>query len=613
MSKKEGRSSKKTPWFFQNKKLPLLAILITTVLLYAQVVGFKYIGLDDTLLIKENQDFLQDLSNIPQAFQQDVFKVPNYSSSKTYYRPILTLSFMLDAQFGKTDPKVYHFTNLILHILVCLLLLQFFCLLEIKLETAFVLTLVFAVHPILSQAVGWIPGRNDSLLTLFALSSLIYFLFGIERSKTLYILLHLFFFMLALFTKESAIFISFLSLYCLLFIFKKELVSKQWSILISGYLGIVLLWFVLRKMALSESSAVLTLSVLSNNLFENLPLLLHYLTKIIIPYKLSTVPTVEDINYALGCLAVFLVSLVVVLSKKKRWNRITFGGVWFLLFLLPSFVIPKLTGFEHRVYLPLVGLLILLSELDFVKDMHFNKQTSVLVIALILPLIAINVKYTSSFKNRLGFWKIALETSPHSSFAHLNYGTALAEKEQYEKVPNNLGNVDEKKDRLDEAIAEFKKALAINPNYAEAHSNLGGIYVRKGMFDEAIAEYKRAISLKPNYADAHTNLGIVYGRKGMLDEAITQFNKALAISPDYVKAHVNLSIAYSRKGRVAEAISEYKKALAINPNLAQVHTNLSALYYTKKNYKLAILHCDKVVQLKGSVNPKLLELLKPYR
>jgi len=62
-----------------------------------------------------------------------------------------------------------------------------------------------------------------------------------------------------------------------------------------------------------------------------------------------------------------------------------------------------------------------------------------------------------------------------------------------------------------------------------------------------------------------------------------------------------------------EAISEYKKALAINPNSAEAHTNLGAAYYYKGNYKLAIVHCDKAMELGFRVNPKLLELLKPYR
>jgi len=78
-------------------------------------------------------------------------------------------------------------------------------------------------------------------------------------------------------------------------------------------------------------------------------------------------------------------------------------------------------------------------------------------------------------------------------------------------------------------------------------------------------------------------------------------------------AYGNIGLVYYNKGMLDEAIFEYKKALVINPNLAKVHYNLGVAYYYKGNYKLAILHCDKAVKLGLSVNPELLELLKPYR
>ncbi|MCK5188165.1 MAG: tetratricopeptide repeat protein [Deltaproteobacteria bacterium] len=78
-------------------------------------------------------------------------------------------------------------------------------------------------------------------------------------------------------------------------------------------------------------------------------------------------------------------------------------------------------------------------------------------------------------------------------------------------------------------------------------------------------------------------------------------------------AHFYLGLAYRKKNRVDGAIAEYNKALAINPSLAEVHNNLASAYYYRGNYKLAIIHCDKAVALRGRVEPKLLELLSPYR
>jgi len=519
MSTKEGKSSAKTPWFFHNRKLPLLVIAIITFLLYIRVIGFEYIGFDDTLLIVENHAFLRDLSNISQAFTQDVFHIPHHTSSKTYYRPLLTLSFMLDAQLGKTDPTIYHFTNLIFHTIVCLLLLQFFCLLNMRLETAFYLTLVFAVHPILSQAVGWIPGRNDSLLALFLLPSLIYFLRGTASLKASYMLLHLIFFMLALFTKESAILLPFFSLYYLTFVNKKKLVSKQKVLLISGYLGIIVFWFVLRKVALSESRADLTLARLSTIVLINLPLLLQYLSKILLPYNLSAVSVVKDTNYMLGFAAIALIFMGVVLSTHKRWHIITLGGLWFLLFLLPTFLVPVLTGSGHRVYMPLIGLLILISELDSMKNVYMNKKTRILVVTLILLLIAINVVHTSSFKNRFNFWETAAKASPSSSLAHLNYGAALADKGDYGK-----------------ALDAYQKCVKINSHEPMIHNNLAVVFAIKKRYAEAEKEFQEEIRINPNYSDAYYNLGMLYKNRGRMTEAIQMWKKTLTIDPNHQRS-----------------------------------------------------------------------------
>ena len=519
----------KTSRFFQNKRIPILVVTIITFLLYVRVIGFEYTGFDDTLLIVENQAFLQDLSNIPQAFQQDIFQVPNHPSSKAYYRPILTLSFMCDAQLGEADAKVYHSTNVLLHILACLLLLQFFCFLKLRLETAFTLTLIFAIHPVLSQAVGWIPGRINVLLTLCTLSSMLCLLRALESSKISYLLLHLLFFMLALFTKESGILLSFIGLYYLFFIVKRTRVSKPLLILLSGYTGIVLFWLVLRSIALSDSKAHITLAELSKNFLVNLPLLLQYLSKIIIPYKLSTMSTPQDTNYVLGLVVVLLILLGVALSKTKRWDRIIFGGLWFLLFLVPSFVVPKLTGFEHRVYLPLVGLLILLSELDFVKDLHLSKKTSALLIMLSSVLIAINIQHISSFKDGFSFWKTAAEASPHSSLAHLNYGAALVGKGHHEK-----------------AIETYKKGIRANPYEPMIHNNLAIAYALKGRHAEAEMEFQEEIRLNPKYSDAYYNLGMFYKTTGRMIKAARMWEETLKIDPDHKRAIVELVKHYKK-------------------------------------------------------------------
>jgi len=76
---------------------------------------------------------------------------------------------------------------------------------KIPKNKAFFLSLFFALHPVLTQAVAWVPGRNDSLATIFIFSALIFFQRFLSKEKLMDLIFLSLFFLLALFTKESSI------------------------------------------------------------------------------------------------------------------------------------------------------------------------------------------------------------------------------------------------------------------------------------------------------------------------------------------------------------------------------------------------------------------------
>ena len=193
--------------FFENKRLQLIVISVFVFLMYARTISYEYIGLDDTTLIETNYKFIKNLNNLPEAFKHHVMFVnKNFDKEKDYYRPMLTLSFMLDANIaGNTKPRWYHFANLLYHLTACLLLFVLLNKLKVNSVSAFLLTLLFAVHPVVDQAVAWIPGRNDMLLAIFVLSSFIYLLNYLESKSSKDLVWHSVFFGFALFTKENGI------------------------------------------------------------------------------------------------------------------------------------------------------------------------------------------------------------------------------------------------------------------------------------------------------------------------------------------------------------------------------------------------------------------------
>ena len=89
-----------------------LYIALAILAVYSTVLGFDFIGLDDTSILKLRYFIIGNLSNIKLAFTTDAFLGTNGS----FYRPLQTVSFMLDALIGGPSPFIYHFTNLVLRI-----------------------------------------------------------------------------------------------------------------------------------------------------------------------------------------------------------------------------------------------------------------------------------------------------------------------------------------------------------------------------------------------------------------------------------------------------------------------------------------------------------------
>jgi tetratricopeptide (TPR) repeat protein len=151
-----------------------------------------------------------------------------------------------------------------------------------------------------------------------------------------------------------------------------------------------------------------------------------------------------------------------------------------------------------------------------------------------------------------------------------------------------------RQDRPVEAIKKFQDVLAINPKSAKAlnnigvalaaQANLGKGETDQAKLEEAIAEYRRAIKARPGYVLSYNNLGLALYYRNQLAEAVQQYQSAIDITPTYVIARGNLAYALRQRHineRVAEyrdeAITEYRAAIkfAVDPKQrAELHTFL---------------------------------------
>jgi tetratricopeptide (TPR) repeat protein len=569
--------------------------------------------------------WIRDIKHLPEIFSSSAWAFKNVPN---YYRPLVNIVYMLDYNIFGLTSWGFHLTNVILHTGVSVLVFLVTALLINKpqppqpqsieqcnatpahalagaenLTVPFVAALLFAVHPIHTEAVAWASGVQDVSFTFFYLLSF-YFYLKTEGVWGKGFVLSLVFFFFAALSKEPALTLPIL-LIAYDYSFKRDSIlhpkPETIYLLLKRYLPYMVvagIYLILRTYAIGGVAPVKAHTDLSAyQYFINVfPLFAQYLGKLILPVNLNAAYVFHPIHSLLewrGILAVAVtVGFIVILYFAKNRNKVAFFSLlWMVIPLLPVFYIPALgehTFAERYLYLPSVGFVILVSlgifwvgRLDVLKvrAKGYFVLSAVLIIAGLYS--TGTVKRTPVWRDELTLWSDTVKKSPDSYISHNNLGFAY----------NNMG-------RTDEAIAELILALRLKPDYAKAHNNLGNSYYEQGRIYEAIVEYKEAIRLKPDHAKAHNNLGLAYDMLGRTDEAIVRYRVALRLKPDFVDAHINLGLAYVNQGLTDEAVEELREAIRLEPDSAEAHNNLGNLYAAQGLTDEAIREFRKTIRLK---------------
>lgn len=149
-------------------------VLLVALAVHARTVAFGFTGLDDRDVLVGDRAFLADPANLLRVFGRSYLHVVD--PSHAYWRPLVSASYLLDAQWSGVNPWGYHATNVVLHAVASVLVLALLRRVALGRRVALAAALAFAVHPALASAVAWIPGRNDTLLAVMALASWLLFL-----------------------------------------------------------------------------------------------------------------------------------------------------------------------------------------------------------------------------------------------------------------------------------------------------------------------------------------------------------------------------------------------------------------------------------------------------
>ena len=364
--------------FLSNKWIVFCLLALVVFAVFGQTIWFDYVQLDESTLLVNNHFFISKIANFSEVFKHDI----NYPSAVApYYRPIFILSFMLNSQFDKlmtgqigSSPLSYHVGNIALHIIVAFLVFGLLRELGTKRITSVLFSILFAVHPAVTPVVAWVPGRVEAILAIFTLLSFIMFIRFLRSSDWRYLIVFFLSFAAAIFTKEVAISLLPILLFYYL-MHRKEKGSEMLVTLSLGLAGITLAWFLVRKNILAGAQvADLPFSQILAVLWSNSLAVFLYLGKTLLPFNLTVLPILENstLVYGFSTLAVlagsFIVSYLRYRKSKDSDLRCQFLGIlWFLVFLAPSLInynlSERMVFFEHRLYLPLIGIVIFFAGL----------------------------------------------------------------------------------------------------------------------------------------------------------------------------------------------------------------------------------------------------------
>jgi hypothetical protein len=533
-------------------------------LLYMNTIGYGYV-LDDYAAITSNRFVLQGLSGIPKLLTIDFWHFTGLKLG--YYRPLPLITFAIENAFFKLNPHVSHLDNVLLYALTVFFVFLLVSKLFPSKNPLFPLfvTLLFASFPVHTEVVANIKSR-DELLSFFNMVVMGYFaLHYSDRKNKRYLYLSLFFFYLALLSKESAIMgilLIPLILYYRGHTKTVELVKKSLP-----YAAVIVLFYIQKNILLEPVTTKIPDDILNYPYhdpelkYSSLFMLFLFFFRILFypdplryDYSYNYLPAVKwDSPLAwLGLVAFGLLTWLGIKQVQKR-SSLGFAIGFFIITLIPALAFVFLRGgifAERFLFAPSLGFSIaVVWILEKVTRTNFSAPIRMNVgfmksVIIIFPLVLlITGLYSFKTVNRNKAWKD--EFTLYST--DIRTGATSAQNQlhmagHYLQNASTETDKQKKTNEINEARKDLERALAIHPTFGDALFWLGYVYELRATMqgiqniDTAVYYYNQAILYSPSFYEVYIHLGNIYNWLRRYDVASYYFNEAIRWNPEALAA-----------------------------------------------------------------------------
>ncbi|NUO01990.1 MAG: tetratricopeptide repeat protein [Saprospiraceae bacterium] len=628
--------------------LRLAAILAAvSFLLYANTLGHDY-TLDDAIVITDNMFTQKGISGIPGLFQYDTFYGFFKEEGKAAlvaggrYRPLTPAMFAVEVQLFGLKPFAGHLFNVLwymLTVVVLFALLRQLFLFKTNADRAgfiaFVAALIFAAHPIHTEVVANIKGRDEIIALLGSLAAVWCALKAHEQPSGAlrWHLLGGVSFFLALLSKENAI--TFLAVLPLTFYYFTNAKGSSIAKLTVPVVAATVLFLAIRFSIVPPPGK--PPMELMNNPFlkysdrgyyvqfsygEQLATIIYtlgeYLRLLVYPHPLTHdyYPRhVEIMNWEKWQVSVSMllhiglaVYAVIGLLKKEL---VSYGILFYLLTLsiVSNLFFPVGTNMAERlIFMPSAGFALAVAVLLDRAHTRWGATPALSLLAGVIFLFGLQtILRNPVWKDNLTLFTTDIAVSKNSAKLCNAVGGELYVQSTKEK------NETKRMEMLNEAVQHLENAVRIHPQYKNAYLLLGNCYNNLKVYEKSIASYKMALLIDPVYKEATDNLGITYREAGLYygeteknpRKALEFIEKAYETRPDEYETLRLLGVAYGSMGNIEKAIEFFAKALAQKPEDAMANYNLGISYQYGGNAEQAALYMAKAEKIEPGIVQKM--------
>lgn len=621
---------------WESRKLHLIVLAVLSIFMYANTITHDYTQ-DDAIVINDNEFTTQGFAGIPALLKYDTFrgffKVDGKEKlvSGGRYRPLTPVMFAIEYQLFGHNPVIGHLLNILWFALLVMVLYLTLERLFLKYDTSshwrymiLAACTLFVVHPIHTEAVANIKGRDEIICLLGSLASLYYAMRWYDERNTKYMIFSGVLFFLALMSKENTI--TFLAVIPLtLYTFRKVSIADSLKSILPAVAGTIA-FLAIRSAVIGWDMGGTPMELMNNpflrwtnggyvalSKMESLPTMLYclgkYLGLLVMPHPLThdyyprhiDIMSWSDISVIVSTLIYFALSIYALLNLKKR-SVLSFCIIYFLatISIVSNIVFPIGTNMSERfLFMPSVGFALFVAYLGW---KGYEKYPAVIKGIFALAVIGMMVKTVTRnmvWKDNYTLFTTDVHTSTRSAkILNAAGGTKSNRASKMEDGP-------EKSKLLQEAIQHTTEALVVHPNYKNAMLIQGNSYFYNKEFEKAAGSYGQILSLYPGDVDGESNLAVAlrdagkyYGEKKQdLVNAEKYLRRSLAIRPNDVETNRLLGVTNGIKKNHAEAIKYFKKVAELQPNNASVYVNLYNAYGAYGDDEEARINYEKALKL----------------